>query len=233
MKYQHNYVIMSNLIAKGTSLHNLEQNINLDLPILVQWLQTNRLSLNLTKKHIMLFGKGGNSNINVNIEGVPINIVKETKFLGILLDNRLTWKSHTAYISKKIAKSIGILSRARKLLNRETLRQLYFAFLYPYLNYCLIIWGNAPATTTFPIFKLQKRALRIVFNLKGRDSTQVACRNSKLLRLPELYTLSVLTFMYKFKNHLLPVIFNNFYQENSSFHRYPTRQSANLRNPRT
>jgi hypothetical protein len=181
----------------------------------------------------MLFGKGGNSNINVNTEGVPIDIVKETKFLGILLDNRLTWKSHTAYISKKIAKSIGILSRARKLLNRETLRQLYFAFLYPYLNYCLIIWGNAPATTTFPIFKLQKRALRIVFNLKGRDSTQVACRNSKLLRLPELYTLSVLTFMYKFKNHLLPAIFNNFYQENSSFHRYPTRQSANLRNPRT
>ena len=91
----------------------------------------------------MLFGKGGNSIINVTIEGESIDIVKETKFLGILLDNSLNWKAHSAYISKKRSKSIGILTRARKLLDRETLRQLYFAFLYPYLNYCLIIWGNA------------------------------------------------------------------------------------------
>ena len=146
----------------------------------------------------MMFGKGGNSNINITIEGEPIHIVKETKFLGILLDDRLNWKAHTAYIGKKISKSIGILARARKLLDRNTLRQLYFAFLYPYLNYCLIIWGNASATTTFPIFKLQKRALRTIFNIKGRESTKTACKDSKILRLPELYTFSVLTFMYKF-----------------------------------
>jgi hypothetical protein len=125
-----------------------------------------------------------------------------------------------------------ILCRARKLLNKETLRQLYFSFLYPYINYCLIIWGKAAASTLDPIFKLQKKAIRIIYNIRYRDSTIMAFKNAKILRLPELYTAAILLFMYKLKNNLLPEIFNSFYSENSSFHRYPTRQANNLRNPR-
>jgi hypothetical protein len=181
----------------------------------------------------MLFGKGGKHNINIKIEGTTIELVKETKFLGVLLDSGITWKQHAAYISKKISKSLGILARARTFLNRVTLRQLYFSFLYPYINYCLIIWGKTAATTINPIFVLQKRAIRIIRNIRGKDSTKIAFKELKILRLPELYTFSVLTFMYKFKNHLLPITFDNFYVENSAFHNYPTRQASNLRNPRT
>ena len=132
----------------------------------------------------------------------------------------------------RCSKSLGILYRARKILGQDTLRQLYFSFLYPYLSYCITIWGNAPASTLDPIFKLQKRAVRIVYNIKYRDSTKMACKKAKLLRLPELYTFSILIFMYKFKNNLLPEIFNTFYVENSSYHNYPTRHAKNLRNPR-
>ena len=62
----------SNLIANGSSLVSLEQKINQDLPALTSWLHTNRLSLNLKKTHLMLFGKGGNSrghSIDIQIEG--------------------------------------------------------------------------------------------------------------------------------------------------------------------
>ena len=81
-----------------------------------------------------------------------LKIVKETTFLGIIVDNTLTWKAHAVHVSKKISKSFGILLRALKFLNTDTLKQLYFSFLFPYLSYGNIIWGQAAESTLDPIF---------------------------------------------------------------------------------
>ena len=150
----------SNLITNGNTIANLENTINNEIPILVQWLQTNRLSLNLKKTHIMVFGQSARQvdhQIKIQIEGETLEVVKHTKFLGLVLDNSLNWKIHTAQISSKIAKSVGIISRARQLLNAKILKQLYYSFLYPYLTYCIIIWGSSSDITLWPIFRIQKR----------------------------------------------------------------------------
>jgi exonuclease III len=226
----------SNLILNGKSLQELENQINQDIPILTAWLQTNRLSLNLKKTHVMIFGRkteGRENSLDIFIEGTKIDIVTQTKFLGIILENSLSWKPHLMYLSKKVSKTIGILSRARKFLNKETLKQLYYSFLYPYLTYCNIIWGNAPQSTLWPIFRAQKRAIRIIENIRRRDSTKAAFKNLKILRLPEIYELSVLIFVYKYKNGLLPPPFLNFYTTNRETHHYPTRQAHLFRVPLT
>jgi hypothetical protein len=114
------------------------------LNIGVDWLRTNRLSLNLKKTHAMVFGskkKSMNSNPVLKIDNLILEIVKETTFLGIILDAGLTWKNHIAYTAKQIAKSIGILSKAKQFLNNKTLLQLYYSFVYPYLIYSNIIWA--------------------------------------------------------------------------------------------
>ena len=134
---------------------------------------------------------------------------------------------------KKISKSIGILTRARPFLTKTTLRQLYFSFLYPYLNYCSAIWGNATDNILMPLFKIQKRAIRIIENIRGRDSTKQAFHKLKLLRLPDIYKFSVLLFVYKFKNGLLPLIFEPFYTENRQIHSYSTRNADQFRIPLT
>ena len=72
-----------------------------------------------------------------------------------MLDSGLTWKNHITYTAKKIAKSIGILTKAKQVLNKATLLQLYYLFIYPYLIYCNIIWGFASHTTLWPLFRLQ------------------------------------------------------------------------------
>jgi hypothetical protein len=137
----------------------------------------------------MLFGKkrdGMENSITTIIGGTKIDLVTQTKFLGIILDNGLTWKQHITYLSTKLSKSIGILARARKFLDKSTLKQLYHSFIYPYIMYCNVVWGNAPATVIWPIFKAQKRAIRIIANLRGRDSTKLAFHNLGILRLPEV-----------------------------------------------
>jgi hypothetical protein len=182
----------------------------------------------------MIFGKkreGRENALTTIIDGTQIEIVTHTKFLGIILDNGLTWKNHLLYLSQKLSKSIGILSRARKCLNKQTLLQLYYSFLYPYITYCNIIWGNAPQTILWPIFRAKKRAIRTVENIRRRDSTKLAFKSLRILRLPEIYLFSVLIFVYKYKNGLLPSPFDSFYTTNSQIHNYPTRHANQIRIP--
>jgi hypothetical protein len=182
----------------------------------------------------MVFGKkrdGLDNIVHTYIDNTRIGIVTHTKFLGIILENSLTWKQHLLHISKKISKSVGILSRARKFLDKKTLTQLYYSFIYHYLTYCNIIWGNAPDYILWPIFRAQKRAIRIVANIRKRESTKNAFRELKILRLPDIYIFSVLIYVYKFKNRLLPQPFFTFYTTNNQIHNYPTRNAAQLRAP--
>ena len=123
----------------------------------------------------MTFGnknKIGKIKPKIYIDGEPLEIVEKTKFLVIILDSSLNWHEHLLYTSKKVAKTIGILSRARQFFNKKTLTQLYYSFAYPYLIYCNIIWGNASKTNLWPLFKLQKMAIRMISNTKRRISTQ-------------------------------------------------------------
>jgi hypothetical protein len=106
------------------------------------------------------------------------------------------------------------------------------SFIYPYLTYCILIWGNSPATTLWPVYKLQKVAIRIIANLRRQNSSYSFCKNNSLLRLPEIYTLYTGIFMFKYKNGFLPSIFNNLFVQNLTIHNYPTRNSKKLRIPR-
>ena len=87
------------------------------------------------------------SNVKLSIDGELINEVDKTKFLGILIDNKLTWKQHIAYISGKISRGIGMIIKARQYLNKQGMLSLYYSFIYPYITYCIHIWGSTYKTS--------------------------------------------------------------------------------------
>ena len=102
------------------------------------WLYANKLSLNVNKTHYLVFRSSGMAkpvfDIQLQINDQHIKEDIKTKFLGVFLDNKLTWAYHIQYIKNKIAKGIGVICRARRLLNIKTLCTLYQCFFYPYLN---------------------------------------------------------------------------------------------------
>ena len=101
--------------------------------------------------------------ITVNtVNGSYIKKVEEIKFLGVVIDNGLSWQSHICYIRSKIAKSLGVLSRAKKFFNKKALLNLYHAYVFPYYLYCVEIWGNAKDIYLSPLMKLQKRSVPMV-----------------------------------------------------------------------
>jgi hypothetical protein len=225
----------SNLFSSGPDLSTLQNQINEELPKLSNWLKSNRLSLNISKTHSMLFSPKKNPTAcpNIKIDGVTLDTVAKTKFLGVILDNKLAWKDHALYTAQKMSKSIGILSLARKYLNRKTLLQLYYSFIYPYITYCNLAWGNAPDSTLWPILRTQKLAIRLIAGIPRGNSSLEYCKTNTILRLPELYKFSVAIFMFQFTNRLLPSIFDNFFIQNQHVHNYPTRNASKLRPPLT
>ena len=92
----------------------------------------------------------------VNICGSNLVKVNNIKFLSVIIDSKLNWSDHITYIKNRISKSIGILTKIRGFLNNKSLRNLYYSFVYPYLIYCLEVWGNAHYTYQGPLIKLQK-----------------------------------------------------------------------------
>ena len=163
--------------------------------------------------------------IKISIEGVNLEEVKSTKFLGVILDTGLTWKPHISSISSRVAKSIGIICLAKKTLNQKTCIQLYYSFVFPYLSYCTPIWAKSAQSTLWPLYRLQKIAIRIIGGIRKGSSSKPFCKKYSILHLPEIYRLSLSIFMFKFHNSQLPPTFDNLFSPNSDFHNYPTRNS--------
>ena len=102
------------------------------------------------------------------------------------MDSNLNWKNHVHQISAKVSKCIGILSKVRYYLNRTILKQLYYAFLYPYLTYGLVVWGNTCHTNIYPIIILQKRAIRIMIHSKFDGHTSALFKSLNILKFTDL-----------------------------------------------
>ena len=87
------------------------------------------------------------------------------KFLGVILDENVTWKEHIKLIENKTAKNIGILYKAKFLLNQNCLINIYYSFIHCYLNYANISWCSTNHTKLTKLFNKQKHASRINFNV--------------------------------------------------------------------
>ena len=65
-----------------------------------------------------------------------VECVTRTKFLGVIIDNKLKWNDHITYVKSKISKTIGFFYKMRQYLGRKALVNLYYSLVFPYLIYC-------------------------------------------------------------------------------------------------
>ena len=83
-------------------------------------------------------------------------------FLGVILDEHLSWNSYISHVANKISKSIDIIYRASFYLFKSSLRILYYFLVYPYLQYCTSVWGYTYPSNLNHLVLLQKRIVRIL-----------------------------------------------------------------------
>ena len=123
----------------------LQSVFNTKLDIISDSLYMNKLSVNAIKKTNFIMFTNRNvdmEQLHIRLAGSEIKHVPSLKFLGITIDNKLTWKNHLDIICNKFSKNIGVLYRI-KMLPVIILRMIYNAIIAPFLDYGISIWGSA------------------------------------------------------------------------------------------
>ena len=110
----------------------------------------------------------------------------------------------------------------------STLVTLYHSFIYPYLTYCLEVWGGAGDVYLLSLFKLQKRVVRMIKSLPYLSHTEPIFLDLKLLNIYQLYKQKILLFLFKYIHGCLPKLLNNHYIRNVDIHSHVTRQQNKL-----
>ena len=160
------------LVKSSDNLSDSIPEINNELNKVYTWLNLNKMAINISKTCYMIFGPTKMTfphNIDniVNINNIPINRIGDNnnetsvKFLGIYLDEKLSWKNHINVTSKKINSGLFALNSLKNILPQNTLRTIYYSLIHCHITYCLEVWGNS--TSINKIQLLQKCALRSIY----------------------------------------------------------------------
>ena len=147
---------------------------------------------------------------DIKINGSQINQVDKAKFLGVIIDCKLTWADHTKHVIQKISKGIGIIIKARKYFNQETLLNLYNTLILPFMSYCIHVWGRAADIYLDKIHILQKKIVRIISGVPPRTHSQPLFDELNIMKIKQLYKYFICVFMYKLFHEQLPPLFSMF-----------------------
>ena len=154
------------------------------------------------------------------VNGEERQQVSYIKFLGVIIDYKLSGYIYIQHIKSKVAKGIGIISKSKKYLNKSCLRTLYYSFIYPYLIYCIEVWGLATQSRLNSLVTLQKKAIIIISQAGYRDHTAPLFKKLHLLNMTYIYLYQIGIFMFKFHHNLLSSTFNDMFEINANVHSY-------------
>ena len=217
----------TNAFLSDKSLETLYTRAGYELESLSEWFKANKLSLNLSKTNYIIFRSKKKIlpilDSGLKINNKAISQVTTTKFLGVYVDEYLTFNDHVSIIAKKVSKNIGIISRIRHVLQRPILLNLYNTLILPYLSYCNIVWASNYHSHLTRLIILQKRIVRIICGVTYNQSTLTYFKKLRILSLLNINKMQTGLFMYRFKHKLLPETFANSFLLNTDVHCYYTR----------
>ena len=141
------------------------------------YLLSNQLHINISKCVFMHFRpnlnnkdrmtcarmKPYNRELNVFVNGTKLKLVDKTRFLGVIIDDKLNWDHHIEYLEKKMLSTIVLVKRIRKLVPESHYKSIYHSLFESHLCYGISCWGGAYSSKLESLFCLQKRCVRILF----------------------------------------------------------------------
>ena len=160
----HQFANDTNLLYLGKSIKKLNRFVNIDLKNLVNWLNADKISINVKKTEMAIFKskrKKLNDIVKIKLSGKIIYPTASVKYLGVKIDQQLTWKHHINDFSVKLNRANALLFKIRKFVDDKMLGSIYFAIIESNLNYYSLVWAqNYNAINDLVI--LQKKDLRIM-----------------------------------------------------------------------
>ena len=171
---------------------SIDANINRELSKISDWLIVNKLSLNISKTTFIQFHykqqiMNEDNYPKLKINDSEIERVQEFIFLGLTINENLDWSSHCNKIAYKISRTLEIMNILKHELPSAILKLMYDALIMSHFQYCITSWGYS----CYRLFKLQKRAIRILTLSKDKVHTDPLFKSNKLLTIEDILKYSV------------------------------------------
>ena len=215
----------TSLLYSHPNLQIIEEKVNSDLYFLSEWLTANKIALNNTKTEVILFRdprKAITYPVTLFLDNIALSFSTHVKYLGVILDEHLSFKAHTDSLCKKLSKSNAIIAKLRHFLNTSELISVYFALFQSHLTYGLQVYG--PNLSVYSrVHSLQKTALRLITFSDSREHSRPLFETLDILTIPELLFVSNISIVHRTLNHLTPRSVQNSLSLSYHSHSYPTR----------
>ena len=151
---------------------------------------------------------------------MPSNYVK---YLGVLIDENLSWDQHVKDLSNKLSRANGIISKLRHYAPKSAVLSVYHAIFYSHMIYGSSVWSLTTKSNLDLINILQKKSMRIINFAPYNSHTISLFVDNGLLKLDDIITCNKIKLAFDFKNNALPVDLNELFKYCHDVHSYPTR----------
>lgn len=208
------YADDTNLFIEHEDLNKLAPKINSDLSKLTDWCKENKLTINIDKTNYILIKNHQNKfkfTESLSINNCTILQTNSLKFLGIIIDENMSFKSHIDNIISSILPYVGLLHRYSDLLPKKILVLIYNTFINSKISYCIEIYGTAYKSNMSKIFIVQKRILRIIYKAPPLTHSAPLFQESQLLNIYNLFNFRTILSAH-----------DTFYSNNTTMHHLQT-----------
>ena len=224
----HNFADDINLLHFSKSITKLNKYVNLDMKNLTDWLNANKISLNVQKTELVSFKHQRmkiDSEVKIKLSRKRLYLTDSVKYLGIRTDKNLNWKHDVSDIVINLNRANALLFKIRNFVKVNTLKTIYYTIFDSHINYANVIWAqNSNSVNRVSI--LQKKALRII-TFQPRDCcSSPLFKKQNLLKFEDKIQLENALLVSKFFNNILPSIFDNWFTLCSDVHNYNTAASS-------
>ena len=152
-------------------------------------------------------------------------VVDNFNFLGITINKHLNWDVHTTFVANKISRTIGILNKLKSYLPKHILCTIYNSLILCNLNYGNLVWGH----NCKRLFKIQKKAVRVITQSKYISHTEPIFKELRLLKLEDIHKIIMLKFYHKLVNNKVPEYFTKMpLKSMNEIHQHFTRSQNSL-----
>ena len=222
----------TNIFAEGRDPAELFGRVNRGLGELSRWFRCNRLTLNLKKTEYVYFGGPGGHGVppgGLEIGGEPIRRVEGARFLGVWVDEGLTWTGQIERVRTKVGQLLGVLWRAG-FLGGRLLLSLYNGLVLPHLQYCLMVWGDFHAGRNKvlggSLEVYQGKFAGLVAGKRGRYHVGPLLSSFGMLKVGDLYRQQLRVHAWRFWNGRLPGNQASMLSRTADVHGYGTRSAG-------
>lgn len=205
------------------SINELYSKMQEDIITIDNWLNTNFMQINMKKTSYMIFDKYLQNDITFNIilNNTEIKRVYEAKYLGLLIDSKLTWHSHIDKIKNKIRPIMFAIRRLRDFLHPQALKNIYNAHILNHITYLNPIWSCATSTKINELKRLQNKAIKAIYRLPYLYPTRnLYTIENNLLPIDVINQIQLTLLIFKIKNNYIKHNFEIKFRHNT--HNYPT-----------